>query len=386
MRTKIIYRIIVMLFVFSLANSMNAQVLNKDDYDMWDETTYDEAYTAPSSLIANTWISQTNYGDGDTYIFKADGTFKECNDIKDKDFNVTLTITIPGTWKRNKGTISWTLNPGKTTLTCKKEDFAKLSLRRQDELKAYINAFQNEAKRSAGQVNKNCSYEILRLDKNIMVLGTRNRNFRGGFKRDIYKSAAYLKAEADKKQPEADKKQAEAREAPVNTSMAVELKKKNAEKKLKEEQEYLQALSPQKQESLSKAKDLGIEFVDLGLSVRWSNNTLKKPNSKMDQWGKISAWENGDQATKQLGIGFHAPTKEQWKELFDKCRIEPLDDNRKFLITGPNGNSITISSVYYWISKENTERYSYVILHYNGLFSFHEDTDIISGYILPVME
>ena len=87
----------------------------------------------------------------------------------------------------------------------------------------------------------------------------------------------------------------------------------------------------------------GIEFVDLGLSVRWANmnigasgkniigNSIDKTNP--DNYKLIESFKNK---------GALIPNSRQWNELITKCEWTPCqrNDNEGYLIKGQNGNSI----------------------------------------------
>lgn len=166
---------------------------------------------------------------------------------------------------------------------------------------------------------------------------------------------------------------------PVNTSMVSEVKKKKEAEQAVKDQEYFQSLSPEMQQSVAKAKSMGIELVDLGLSVRWANMNLgaRKPEDKGDRyaWGEVEPKqdqdfdernysgttingsrldETSDPATIKIGAGFHVPSEGQWKELFEKCEIRESATRGGLIFTGPNGNSIFVPyyesdpKFYYW--------------------------------------
>lgn len=63
-----------------------------------------------------------------------------------------------------------------------------------------------------------------------------------------------------------------------------------------------------------------------------------------------------DAATVNLGKDWRMPTKQEYKELYDKCQLTwtTVDGNPGYLVTGPNGNTIFIMAAsktgytYYW--------------------------------------
>lgn len=150
---------------------------------------------------------------------------------------------------------------------------------------------------------------------------------------------------------------------PVNTSMVLEIKKKKELEQASLDQEYFRFLTPEIQQSVKKAKSMGIEMVDLGLSVRWANMNLgaRKPEDRGDryEWGGVEPKygfdgrnntksdrsrldETCDPATIKIGAGFHVPTEGQWNELFERCEIRQSDSRGGLTFIGPNGNSIFV--------------------------------------------
>ena len=87
----------------------------------------------------------------------------------------------------------------------------------------------------------------------------------------------------------------------------------------------------------------GIEFVDLGLSVRWANMNLGATNP--NEVGKFFA-KKTDNTLNELSQwntqGVIVPTKEHFEELIKVCKWEwtQLDNTMGYNIIGPNGNSI----------------------------------------------
>ena len=79
-----------------------------------------------------------------------------------------------------------------------------------------------------------------------------------------------------------------------------------------------------------------IEYIDLGLSVKWATCNL----------GATSPEETGYRYTfdeKSEVVDVKIPTREQWKELMENCTWEWK--NKGVVITGKNGNSIFLPAV-----------------------------------------
>lgn len=134
---------------------------------------------------------------------------------------------------------------------------------------------------------------------------------------------------------------------------------------------YLQSLGEEKAASVKRAEKEGIKLIDLGLSVRWADRNIgaKEPldRGNVYGWGEILPNtdkykpvkknkkgavldEENDPSTISFGKGWHVPTKEQWRELFEKCTMQKTLDNKGVIFTGPNGNSITFpfTNYVYW--------------------------------------
>jgi ribosomal protein L40E len=119
------------------------------------------------------------------------------------------------------------------------------------------------------------------------------------------------------------------------------------------------------------AKDKnGHGWVDLGLSVLWSTEAMRHMymwndnniiyahdlNDLWDLYRKKQGFGGKDAATYDWGAKWRTPTKEEFEELITKCKWEKCltsdinyDVNHKvnqyaFKVTGPNGNSIVITS------------------------------------------
>lgn len=126
----------------------------------------------------------------------------------------------------------------------------------------------------------------------------------------------------------------------------------------------------------------GHEYVDLGLSVKWAtlNVGAEKPSDYGDYfaWGEVDTKseyteDNGltrgkhfsdisgdsqfDAARAIWGGTWRLPTKEEFEELKDKCKIYwTTQNNRKgYKVTGPNGNSIFFPVPGYIVGKDFDE-------------------------------
>ena len=186
---------------------------------------------------------------------------------------------------------------------------------------------------------------------------------------------------------------------------SVALEKKRLEQVLEKEKDKLMrtisaSFSSEQQQSIEKAKQQGIEYVDLGLNTLWANSNMGTENQ-----GYFYAWgdpvavkengnekkkykplmkakkgaeldENSDPATLILGSAWCVPSKPQWEELISSCAFTVMPNSNNILVTGPNGNSIVFKSdgTQYWTRNAYTE--------YNGwatcarLFFTKKDNEI----------
>lgn len=106
------------------------------------------------------------------------------------------------------------------------------------------------------------------------------------------------------------------------------------------------------------AKDKnGHGWVDLGLSVLWSTETIKglyiwnHSKEEVYTFSDMSSYlgkdiENKDIATIKWGVKWRTPTKNEFEELIKKCQWNKIlispSNTHAFKVTGPNGNSIII--------------------------------------------
>ncbi len=116
------------------------------------------------------------------------------------------------------------------------------------------------------------------------------------------------------------------------------------------------------------------KWVDLGLSVLWSEEIM----SDTYQWmssayinrndSRLLEYEGDgkDAATEIWGHKWRTPTKDEFEELFTKCRwercIDPISKNYTLKATGPNGNSIMLplksGSISLWTSTEYAAKFN----------------------------
>ena len=370
---------------------------SQDNEWYWNEETKDVVYETPNSKFVKKW-----YRWNESFELLANGTFKMTQRTWVEDYGLYSIIYFSGTWKRtDKMTLE--IRWSNVTYTGDQTAVSKLSARKRDELKKVF----AEASRvwKAKYVGKTEKYSILRIDNDHLILrGYDVQKWYSEKRKKEYELQRQKEAEEARKAEELRKAE-EARKAEAERKAKEEAKKAEEERKAKEEaekarkmeeyairhQEYLQSLSPEKQESVMNAYTMGVELVDLGLSVRWANMNLgaNSPEEIGDRfsWGEIEPTqeredrnyrpvapdnvdfldENSDPATVKLGIGFHTPTVQQWKELKKKCKKQISKDQEFVTFIGPNGNSITIPFFTYW----SNQRYeSWEVLEYRtgGMF------------------
>ena len=140
----------------------------------------------------------------------------------------------------------------------------------------------------------------------------------------------------------------------------------------------------------SQAKDRkGHGWVDLGLSVLWSNEIMAKTYQWMssadifiDDDPLMYTGNGKDAASEVWGHKWRTPTKDEFEELFTKCRwercIDPISKQYALKATGPNGNSITLTLksskvLTLWTSTEYTAKYDGKCAY---AFVFHNDIEI----------
>ena len=77
-----------------------------------------------------------------------------------------------------------------------------------------------------------------------------------------------------------------------------------------------------------------MNYIDLGLSVKWADCNFGA--NSPEEFGDYFTWEEA--INKDLNI----PSKEQWLELIKNCKIKWDKKKNVFVVTGPNGNTISL--------------------------------------------
>lgn len=160
------------------------------------------------------------------------------------------------------------------------------------------------------------------------------------------------------------------------------------------------------------------EYVDLGLSVKWASCNLgaTKPSETggLYAWGETStkneyavnnyayydsststytdigddiSGSQYDAATVQLGKNWRIPSKEEYRELYNKCKWEwsSLDGVYGYIVKGPNGNTIffpvkSLGLGKYWTSNSTSDSdLSYALLFSKDEIG-HQDTILGWGW------
>jgi hypothetical protein len=426
-------QIVLCLLAFFISNSVFSQ---RNEWE-WNEHTKDVAYEAPISKFTKKWYSRNNDGYYDILIMRPNGTctFEGTTNNDETGFVIPIKLTFSATWKRiERLTFLVTYTNMKSTVD--QSVLAKIPARRRDIFKKSFAQYEvSQKKKIVGRKEK---HSILKVDDDhlIMLCGGRYYYYMSErlYKRKLDENAL---AEKEKIREEKERQAAETKRVEEERRRAEEARKaeevrkaedarraeeaRNAEvlRKAKEEAEkdrkaeqyalenhdYLQKLSPEKQESVINAYKMGYELVDLGLSVRWANMNIgaKRPADRgyLFSWGEIEPTEgyedknyqpivpnnvdflddNSDPATLTLGKGFHTPTIEQWKELKKKCKRKVSDVNKCVIFIGPNGNSITLPFFTY----SSNKRYDgWHVLDYGTGKSFA--TPFSCMPVRPVME
>lgn len=140
-------------------------VYSQDEF-YYDDETRDAVYVAPDSKFVKKW---NKVGNSNVITFYANKTFKEEYHVTNSEFGVEVAITtyIHGTWKRDrKMTLIQTYT--NVTANANPKDLAKLSARKQDEIKSGLRInCANMKKKFAG---KSSTFQIERVDNDHLIL------------------------------------------------------------------------------------------------------------------------------------------------------------------------------------------------------------------------
>lgn len=350
-----------------------------DDWK-WDEKTRDAAYEAPNSKLQKKWYINDQYET--TYQFGANGVVTLTQLVKNDHFDARIVITCTGKYTRNKDhlNLTWAGVQAKPY----QADLDAMSARNRDNFLQSLKSFGHNF--TSNYKNKTTYFLILRLDDECLIITTFNPQtklfndinwntlFNESHKKKEKERAAQLAVEKARQDSIRQVQEAEAkarREAEEKARREAEEKAKReaAEKarlaeetRIKAENEYWARIGIEKKAAAEKAAAEGVKLVDLGLSVRWADRNIGA--SSPDDYGLKFTWgepisseygkykpaiklqkgavldSNSDPAIVRWGNGFHVPTPEQWKELFEKCTI--VQSKNGVHVTGPNGNFIFI--------------------------------------------
>lgn len=361
---------LLMIFV----NSIFSQQI---DEWYWNESTLDAVYETPNSKFAKKWICPQN-GEEFVLVLNANGTFRSSTSVDGGD-NEFLDFKFSGTWNR-KDKMVLEITYTDASVSVPEKVLSQYSARKRDMAKQLITQYTQQQR--SKYVGKTFKYPIRRIDEDHLIL--KNERYRSerlrkieleNKQKEIEKRAAE-KAEKERKAAEEAKKAAEeAKKAAEEARKAEEeMAKRAEEKRINAEKAYWEQMGAEKKASFDKAAAEGVALVDLGLSIRWADRNLGA--SSVSDKGEYYAWgeitpktdtkskympivkpksgvvldASSDPATVRWGIGWHVPTVQQWKELFEKCRMKENDNHTGVVFTGPNGNSLTIpfTEYTYW--------------------------------------
>lgn len=393
-----------------------------DDWG-WDEKTRDAAYEAPNSKFQKKWYDKDQ--NETTLQFGANGVVTMIQLVKMDNFDARIVVTLTGKYTRNKDhlNITWTGVQTKPNQT----DMDALSARNRDRVLELLKSVGPHF--TSNYKNKTEYYLILRLDDECLIITKFDPQsklfndlewttlFNESHKKKEEERAAQLAVEMARQDSIRQVQEAEAkarREAEEKARREAEEKaKREAEEKarlaeearIKAENEYWARMGIEKKASADKAAAEGVKLVDLGLSVRWTDrnigaSTPEKEGEKF-KWGEVTPSTytdkykplvklkkgavldaKSDPATARWGVGFHVPTPEQWKELFEKCTFMLDEQNKTFIVTGPNGNQIIFpyDATYdasYWTNTISTEKKE----AYMSCIMLRRDTKEIKKYL-----
>lgn len=153
--------------------------------------------------------------------------------------------------------------------------------------------------------------------------------------------------------------------------------------------------------------DEAVEFVDMGLSVKWATcnigATTETDKGVTYSWGSLSpntedTWYKGAEATPlpasrdiasiAYGGTWRMPSKQEWTELRDNTTWEYISSGSYFVITSKlTGGSICIRAGQYWLNDYNsgtTAKLANISQSTNLTYSWQNRKSLL--YIRPVME
>lgn len=138
---------------------------------------------------------------------------------------------------------------------------------------------------------------------------------------------------------------------------------------------HYRIIGPEKTLSAQRAEKDSVYMVDLGLSVLWADRNIGSKSQEdvgyLFAWGEIEPKEKfteknykplikpkkgaklneiNDPAIVRWGTGWHVPTEEQWRELFDNCEMKKAENGKGMIFIAKNGKSLFIpfTEYVYW--------------------------------------
>lgn len=151
------------IFLMLTALFVVCSVYSQEEFS-YDEETRDAVYVAPDSKFVKKW---NKVGDNSVITFYANKTFKEEFPTHHNDYGIETTTYIYGTWKRD-GKMVLKQTYTNVTANANPKDLAKLSARKQDEIKKIMRFVCTELKKNT--VGKTASLHIERVDNDHLVL------------------------------------------------------------------------------------------------------------------------------------------------------------------------------------------------------------------------
>lgn len=209
---------IIAIILCATAKSQNLANMLEDE-KFWNEETLDAAYIAPSTTLYTTWYHNR---EGDSFVIRPNGTILFT--IPTEIGGVHVKINVNGTWSRNKGTFTAIQNFATMTVVPDNEEMAKLSVRKQDEIKALI----NQAKRQGVNKGKETmTFVLVRLDKDYLIFGTKTEY--GMATNGVYYSEKKKKELEGPKVEQVEVKQPEVKQAEVDPEMILDAPEESAD-------------------------------------------------------------------------------------------------------------------------------------------------------------